>query len=417
MAAEELKVEYLITVKANSDFCADIKGFNSLLESNKNISIDGNNNKITYKGIEVKYEIQAEHLEKENQRFFYTKFKFGNLEKLKGFENLLSNIKEIIYKTGNGNAPQILWDDISFYYSKEAYPLIFEVENLMRKLITKFMLTNVGMGWTKENIPAEVKDSVKGSKDETPDFLYKTDFIQLEKFLFKKYSSKPVDKLFENIKKANNESDLKLDELMQFVPRSNWEKYFSDLVDCEGEYLSKRWEKLYDLRNKVAHNRGLIRKDYEEIVTLSEDIRETLYKAIESLDKITLTESQREEIAESTSDFGVFGNFITNYELLMKALSDYVELFDEATYRFDSIENRMFTVDRMAYKGYLSREDHRIICKALEIKGEMLSGRVYVTDSPEMIELNRELEVATNRIDTLFMDKLILDPSTSVVNN
>ncbi|PEB13586.1 HEPN domain-containing protein [Bacillus thuringiensis] len=413
MATEELKVEYLITVKANSDFCADIKGFNSLLESNKNISI--NAGKIAYKDIVVKYEIHTDHLEKENQRFFYTKFQFVDINRLKDFENLLSNIREIIFKTGN--APQILWDDISFYYSKEAYPLIFEVENLMRKLITKFMLTNVGIGWTKENIPAEVKDSVKGSKDETPDFLYKTDFIQLEKFLFKKYSSKPVDKLFENIKKVNNESDLKLDELMQFVPRSNWEKYFSDLVDCEGEYLSKRWEKLYDLRNKVAHNRGLIRKDYEEIVTLSEDIRGTLYKAIGSLDKITLTESQREEIAESTSEFSVFGSFITNYELLMKALSDYVELFDESTYKFDSIENRMFTVDRMTYKGYLSREDHIIICKALEIKGEMLNGRVYVTDSLEMIELNRELEIVTDRIDTLFMDKIILDPSTTVVNN
>ncbi|MGN4883460.1 hypothetical protein ACTFST_10900 [Bacillus cereus group sp. MYBK106-1] len=413
MSTKDLKVEYLITVKANSDFCADIKGFNSLLESNKNIRINGD--KINFKGIEVKYKINTDHLEKENQRFFYTKFLFGNVKKLKEFESLLSNIKEIIYKTGN--APQILWDDISFYYSKEAYPLIFEVENLMRKLITKFMLTNVGMAWAKENIPAEVKDSVKGSKDETPDFLYKTDFIQLEKFLFKKYSTKPIDKLFEKIIKAKNESDLKLDELTLFVPNSNWEKYFSNLVDCEGEYLSKRWEKLYDLRNKVAHNRGLIRKDYEEIVTLSEDIREKLYKAIESLDKITLTNSQKEEIAESTNDFGVFGSFITNYELLMKALSDYIELFDESTYKFDSIENRMFTVDRMTYKGYLSREDHIIIRKALEIKGEMLNGRTYVTDSLEMIELNRDLEFVTDRIDTLFMDKILLDPSTTVVNN
>ncbi|OOL14445.1 hypothetical protein BHL37_00685 [Bacillus cereus] len=413
MSTKDLKVEYLITVKANSDFCADIKGFNSLLESNKNIRINGD--KINFKGIEVKYKINTDHLEKENQRFFYTKFLFGNVKKLKEFESLLSNIKEIIYKTGN--APQILWDDISFYYSKEAYPLIFEVENLMRKLITKFMLTNVGMAWAKENIPAEVKDSVKGSKDETPDFLYKTDFIQLEKFLFKKYSTKPIDKLFEKIIKAKNESDLKLDELTLFVPNSNWEKYFSDLVDCEGEYLSKRWEKLYDLRNKVAHNRGLIRKDYEEIVTLSEDIREKLYKAIESLDKITLTNSQKEEIAESTNDFGVFGSFITNYELLMKALSDYIELFDESTYKFDSIENRMFTVDRMTYKGYLSREDHIIIRKALEIKGEMLNGRTYVKDSLEMIELNRDLEFVTDRIDTLFMDKILLDPSTTVVNN
>ncbi len=408
MVTEELKVEYLITVKANSDFCADIKGFNSLLESNKNISI--NAGKITYKEIEVKYEIHTDHLEKEDQRFFYTKFQFGDINRLKDFENLLSNIREIIFKTGN--APQILWDDISRYYSKEAYPLIFEVENLMRKLITKFMLTNVGMAWAKENIPAEGKDSVKGSKAETPDFLYKTDFIQLEKFLFKKYSTKPVEKLFENIKKAKNEGELKLGELTLFVPKSNWEKYFSDLVDCEGEYLSKRWEKLYDLRNKVAHNRGLIRKEYEEIVTLSEDIKEKLYKAIESLDKITLTKSQKEEITESTSDMGVFRKFLIKYDVLMGSLNDYVELIENPLYKFDSLENKFLTIDRMLYERKISKEDHSIIREALGIREEMLSGRMYVADTSEIIRLGRNLVPVADRLDRLYVDELFSDEVT-----
>ncbi|HFK1717449.1 TPA: hypothetical protein ACGXP1_005222 [Bacillus cereus] len=403
MPKEELKVEYLITVKASSDFCADIKGFNSLLESNRNINIiDGS--KVFYKDIEVKYEVHTDHLEKENQRFFYTKFQFGDIKKLKDFEDLLSNIKEIIYKTGN--APQILWDDISFYYSKEAYPLIFEVENLMRKLITKFMLTNVGMAWTKENIPTEVKDSVKGPKNETPDFLYKTDFIQLEKFLFKKYSPKPIEKLFENIKNAKNEGDLKLDELRLFVPNSNWEKYFSNLVDCEGEYLSKRWERLYDLRNKVAHNRGLIRKDYEEIVTFSKDIKEKLYKAIESLDKINLTKSQKEEIAESTSDIGTLGEFLTNYELLMKALSDYVSILENPDYKFESIKDKRLTLEKLTYSGEIKLGEYTNICKALGIREEISSGKMYMADTPEIIELNKSLEEITDRIDASYIIKL-----------
>ncbi|WP_088293989.1 HEPN domain-containing protein [Bacillus mycoides] len=402
MSTKDLKVEYLITVKADSDFCADIKGLNSLLESNKNISI--NDGEIAYKDIEVKYEIHTDHLEKENLRFFYTEFQFGNVNKLKDFENLLSDIKEIIYKTGN--APQILWDDISFYYSKEAYPLIFEVENLMRKLITKFMLTNVGMAWAKENIPAEVKDSVKGSKAETPDFLYKTDFIQLEKFLFKKYSTKHVGKLFEKIVKAKNESDLKLDELILFVPHSNWEKYFSDLVDCEGEYLSKRWEKLYDLRNKVAHNRGLIRKDYEDIVNLSKDIRETLYKAIESLDRITLTKSQREEIAESTSDISIFGEFLTNYESLMRHLGEYVDLFGGPDYKLDSIANKRLTVDKLLYKGVLSKQEHNVIREAFDIREEISSGKMYIADTPKITKLSRDLGTVQMQINSLVIELL-----------
>jgi hypothetical protein len=34
----------------------------------------------------------------------------------------------------------------------------YEIENLMRKLITKFMLANVGLGWSSDNIPEEVRN-------------------------------------------------------------------------------------------------------------------------------------------------------------------------------------------------------------------------------------------------------------------
>ncbi|MGN4945202.1 hypothetical protein [Bacillus cereus group sp. MYBK104-1] len=387
MSKEELKVEYLITVNADSDFCADIEGFNSLIESNKYIRIVGE--KIHFKGIEVKYEINTDCLEKEKQRFFYTKFKFGDVKKIKDFENLLSSIKEIIFKTGN--KPQTLWDDISFYYSTEAYPLIFEVENLMRKLITQFMLTNVGLGWAKENIPAEVKDSVKGSKDETPDFLYKTDFIQLENFLFKKYSTKQVHKLLENIKNAKNENELKLDELRLFVPMSNWEKHFSKIVECDEEYLRKRWGRLYDLRNKIAHNRGLIRKEYEETIKLVGEVKDKLQKAIKGLETISLTKAEREEIAESTDLLSVSQTFIARFGLLLKVLDENMEQFDLPGSRISGPNEFLTLIDTLTTLDIISHEQYLAVYKALGLYQELQDRSTIITDTLTIKKISESL--------------------------
>lgn len=332
-----LNVEYLITVKADSNFCADKKGFNKLLETSQHIEIK--EGKIIYKDIEVKYDVNTKALDKEKHRFFYTRFQFSDVSKLVVFESLLRDVKEVIYTTGN--TPQTLWDDISFYYSKVAYPLIFEVENLMRKLITKFMLTNVGIGWAKDNIPTEVKDSVKGPKDETPDFLYKVDFIQINNFLFKEYSPQPVKKLMEIIKNSNEESILKIDELKTFVPSSNWEKYFSELVDCDAEYLRKRWEKLYKLRNNIAHNRGLIRREYEEIVTLVDQVKDKLNRAINSLDQITLTTLEKEMVVEESILGESISEFLNNCTILESLIREkFAELdIDESSSDMNSYVN------------------------------------------------------------------------------
>ncbi len=71
----------------------------------------------------------------------------------------------------------------------------------MRKLITKFMLTNVGVGWTKTNIPSKViasmKKKGKDKLEHSLDYLYETDFIQLANFLFEPYQTENPNNLIE----------------------------------------------------------------------------------------------------------------------------------------------------------------------------------------------------------------------------
>ena len=62
----------------------------------------------------------------------------------------------------------------------------------MRKLITKFMLVNIGTEWENRNIPDAMKNGkikMKTNAKETG-YLYQRDFIELSDYLFKAYPMK-----------------------------------------------------------------------------------------------------------------------------------------------------------------------------------------------------------------------------------
>jgi hypothetical protein len=77
-----------------------------------------------------------------------------------------------------------------------------------------------------------------------------------------------------------------LEELKKSLPRSNWERYFSNLIHLDEEKLKNNWKLLYDLRNDIAHNRYISLASYEKIKNLSTAIEKPLNDAIKSLDKI-----------------------------------------------------------------------------------------------------------------------------------
>ncbi len=83
-----------------------------------------------------------------------------------------SNLKNCSY--------EVLWDDVGIYYAKLAYLRIIEIENLMRKLITKFMLVSVGMDFFN-NIPKDI--NIRNEKDTDSGFLHNIDFTLLYNFI------------------------------------------------------------------------------------------------------------------------------------------------------------------------------------------------------------------------------------------
>ncbi|OXL16969.1 hypothetical protein CAN34_13700 [Psychrobacter sp. DAB_AL32B] len=73
----------------------------------------------------------------------------------------------------------------------------------MRKLLTKFMLINVGVNWYKTDVPDDVANSIR-TKDNNlkKDFTYfhNTDFIQLKNFLFSEEYISNKNKLINTLK-------------------------------------------------------------------------------------------------------------------------------------------------------------------------------------------------------------------------
>jgi len=124
----------------------------------------------------------------------------------------------------------------------------------MRKLITKFMHINVGIAWTEERIPDDVQKSINSNNNDST-YLYNVDFIKLKDILLSERFTKHGDALIKELK-TSTKATFKRDEIKALIPTSNWERYFSDQVGSDSAELASLWEKLYDLRCKVAHNKA-----------------------------------------------------------------------------------------------------------------------------------------------------------------
>lgn len=302
-----MKTEYLI-IKEENTFCNSKETFINLLATNGEISVTPKI--IKHKNFEVKYVLNTGVVKgkKKDERHFTVLLERDTSKgKLDGVITKFTEVNRIfkkIIKESNYDFRVItLWDDVSVYYSHKAYPLINEIENLMRKLIFKFMFTNVGMDWLEAAAPKDFRESVQKKvdknkvKDIIENSLYEADFIHLASMLFKEYPTVNLNELIRKIKKAKKSSDIDFKDLEELVPKSNWDKYFAAHIELDG--LKEKWEKLYELRNKIAHNKPIHVGDYEHIVQLTGEIKPKLEKAL--TERIEVPEDEKKDISDSVT--------------------------------------------------------------------------------------------------------------------
>jgi DNA-binding transcriptional MerR regulator len=217
------------------------------------------------------------------------------------FSEMCERIKSVAERISPGKTViNTLWDDIGRLYAEKAYPIINEVENSMRRLIAKFMLINVGMNWSKDAITPELFNKIENFEDEQiySNDLHKLDFIHLKQVLFDKkrdINLEDLDRLLAKTKFSEEDKE----KILKYIPKSNWEKYFSSLLDEKDSSIEKKWEILYKLRNKVAHNRNVKKEEFNQILGLSSDIKDIILKATTKLGEIDLNEEDRGLIIHS----------------------------------------------------------------------------------------------------------------------
>ena len=296
-----LKTEYLIVIDKVStsalySFLNSNKRFNEFLEQDKELVIQARSSVITYRNITFTYNVKHGQVDGKEQKYFY--LIVGNKGEPKSeYRDLLRSIKTMIYE--ENFILETLQDDLSFHYSQHAYSLIHEIENYMRKFITFFMIAIVGKDWVQDNAPKIVKDAIgKSKRKQYSDVLQQLDFKHLGDVLFSSYQNGDNSKLLNKISSYTDVNQINLKELKDFIPTSNWDNFFKDIVDCDDLYLKTRWNSLYELRNIVAHTSSLSEDNYNDIVNLVNDVRPKLQSAFEKLHTIKLKSNEKLTISE-----------------------------------------------------------------------------------------------------------------------
>lgn len=360
-----MKVEYLVTIELKDSFCKTKKSFLNFLQSDSDISLTGK--KVTYLNKHYEMEVSEENSPSDKHKIFNVKINNPNEEHTEEFSKFLRVLRSLLNMASKNNI-QTLWDDISYTYSLKAYPLIHDLENLLRKLITKFMLTNVGLSWSETAIPDELKKIRKDKKSQgVNNYLYDTDFIQLSNFLFDAYRTQDLESLINKIK-DHSEDSIKIKEINEFIPKSNWQRYFQKHVDCEASLLKSRWEKLYLLRCKIAHNNFFEKNDYESLELMSDEIKPIIESAILSLEKITVPEEEREELAENAainSNYKV-GEFLACWKNLEREIFEIGMKYGVA--KPNQINIMTKTVHDLKDAGILGRDISESIMKLMKIR-------------------------------------------------
>jgi len=141
-------------------------------------------------------------------------------------------------------------------------------------------------------------------------------------------------------------------------------------VKCEGDFLQKRWTKLYDLRCKVAHNAVLSKVDFEDIDDLVAELRPILEGAIRNLPQVSVPAEEVETIAENvaTNMNALVGEFISIWRLLEELLFSKWRDFGN----LDARTNIREAARSLRYLGRISIQDYAELQYLVKIRNQIV---------------------------------------------
>lgn len=354
-----MQTEYLITFEIDKKLCTSPDSFKRLLSTHKDIEVE--NKSICYKQKKFNYKLASGFLS-DNSIYYDLSIEIDDsFNDEEEYSELLKEIRIICNKLSGRNIIE-LQSAISAFYCKRGYEKIFTLETVMRKLIYKFMAISIGYKWKDESTPKEVADSIR-NKNEDVNFLHEIDFIKLSDFLFKDIYKRDYPSLIKAIKSKDNAENIDVKELKEFLPYTNWERFLAKRVDCESTYLKSRWEKLYEYRCSIAHNKTFSKQQYIELESIYNEVFEKLNAALDSINDIHVEQYERDEIAEniSVAKNDITSEFIKLYNLMTKSVREICEMCSSSDDKYNAAEtNKTNFLMQIRYlchnKGIIERE-------------------------------------------------------------
>ncbi|EGQ7655181.1 hypothetical protein EM59_022860 [Vibrio parahaemolyticus] len=393
------QIEYLVLADVNKTQCKTISALKSLLQADSNVSID--RNQITYKKHTAEIKIKAGKNDDKSHLYFNIRLVCKLESELSEFSLMLKSIRKSLAFVAK--TTYVVWDDLSLYYSNQAYPKLFEIENLMRLLITKFMLTKVGLGWTKERVPTDVQQSINSNNTDA-NYLHNVDFIQLKNFLFSENYPNHKESLIKKLKSAKDFTEIELNDIKSLVPESNWEKFFQPLVGCEADFLKKRWDQLYELRCKVAHNKDFNKANLDDVSKLTQELKPILEKALSSLESITITEEEKDNVFENVLTFYdvQFGKYMARIQRLERVLTVYLHFVGVEVKAQPHKGSTLLELQRQISSiGLFTEEQLNIINTARRVRNK-ITHETFETDPLLVLETQTKLENLIMDLETMY---------------
>lgn len=175
----------------------------------------------------------------------------------------------------------ILTDEISKEISENLYSNINKLENLLRKYLTTFFATRLGPKWWDDVANDELNKKVRERKNneilfskhlingkeealvDTKSFLI--DFKDLGEIIYRvsagNLKSDNITKQIESLDESDITNLANAVKVLKNEIKTNIKKYFPEFEKID---FQKKWEFLYNIRNRVAHNGLLTKQDNEE---------------------------------------------------------------------------------------------------------------------------------------------------------
>lgn len=228
----------------------------------------------------------------------------------------------------------VSYDAISEYYCNKIYPKLNTLERNLRKLLYNIYIVNFGRDYYRTTINEDLQNKIKGvigsdsnkeqikndyktvTRKDTEEinrlqrFFYSLEYSDIQKLLFTPSwtiaDESEKAKFLDKHDDLSNLSDNELREAFaKHVPRSDWERFFSNKIDISD--IRELIEQIRLYRNSVAHFKFFYKSKYDECSKLIKRLNTAIVKAIKITENKDFSEKNAEFLSESL--MGIMDSF------------------------------------------------------------------------------------------------------------